>query len=264
MSKQSIIMAVVVVVFVTIISGYIIYQNVTGGSVEKELKGEISLLLGDIENVTGLGFSNEQEMEFSWMVEQDGEIKEFPVNGRQVEAKRVLDVNSIKVEDYFKNNGFELDTYNDASGTVIGLSGYKKDNTVCIVVAEICTEETSCFDKSDITIKCGYLDESSEPISFGDISEQELIVKEGEDFSVLLDANLTTGYQWQMDFDHVFVQFLDVSYTPPSTELVGAGGVEKFDFKAMNKGEVSIIFSYLRPWEEKAPIKKIIYNLIIK
>ncbi|MBU2545021.1 hypothetical protein KKC65_01000, partial [Patescibacteria group bacterium] len=78
MSKQSIIMAVVVVVFVALISGYIIYQNVTGRSVKEESKDEISLLLEDIENVTGLGFSNEQEMEFSWMVEQDGEIKEFP------------------------------------------------------------------------------------------------------------------------------------------------------------------------------------------
>jgi len=264
MSKQSIIMAVVVVLFVALISGYIIYQNITGESVEEELKGETSLLLEDIENITGLGFSNEQEMEFSWMVEQDGEIKEFSVNGRQVEAKRVLDVDSIKIEDYFKNNEFELDVYNDATGTVIGLSGYKKGNNVCIVVAEVCTEETSCFDKSDITIKCGYLDESSEPISFGDISEQELTVKEGENFSIFLDANLTTGYQWQMDLDRVFIQFLDVSYTPPSTELVGASGVEKFDFKAVSKGMVNIIFSYLRPWEEKAPIKKIIYNLIIE
>ena len=263
MSKQSIIMAIVVVVFVATISGYIIYQNLTGESAEGP-KGEVSLLLKDIESVSGLGFSDEQEIDFSWMVEQDGEIKEFSIKGKQIEAEKVLDIDSVKVGDYFKNNEFELDTYNDSAGTVIGLSGYKKGNTVCIVVAEACVEETSCFNKSDIIVKCGYFDESSEPISFGDISEQELTVKEGEDFSIFLDANLTTGYQWQMDSDRDFIQFLDVSYTPPSTELVGTSGVEKFDFKAMKQGEVSIIFSYLRPWEEKAPIKKIIYNLTIE
>lgn len=263
MSKQSIIMAVVVVLFVALISGYIIYQNVTEESVE-ELKGEISLLLEDIENVTELDFGDEQEVEFSWMIEQDKEIKEIVVKGQQIDAKNILNTDSTKIRDYFNGNDFEQDGYNLASGTVAGLTGYEKGNIVCVVVAKVCTEETSCFDKSDVSIKCGYLDDSLEPISSGNISEQDLAIENGKDFSISLDANLTTGYQWQVDFDYVFVEFLDVKYTPPSTELVGAGGVEKFDFKAIKSGEASIIFSYLRPWEEKAPIKKIIYNLIIE
>lgn len=89
-------------------------------------------------------------------------------------------------------------------------------------------------------------------------------IKKGESFSVVLEANPTTGYQWELDFDPDYIQLIDREYAPSSPrEVVGAGGQETFNFLALKSGKTEITFSYLRPWEKEA-IKKRVYKIIIK
>lgn len=264
MSNQSIIIAIVIVIIVAVVSGYIIHQ---GLNEEEEIIQEdgIYSLFSGLKEYTGLEFSNEEDIEFSWMIEKEGGIKEMIANGKQVEAKEVTNLSIISR--YFKDNGFKEDIYNVASGTVVGLVGYKKDNIICIVVEKIRADNSSPEEEinSDVSVKCGYFNELSDGLSGGEIIDKGIKnIKKNDEFVISLEANLTTGYQWNVDFDNYYIELIDVSYDPESSGLIGAGSVEVFKFKALQEGEVDLNFLYLRPWEEKAPIKKVSYKIIIE
>lgn len=92
--------------------------------------------------------------------------------------------------------------------------------------------------------------------------EQTLEVKNEEEFVITLEANPTTGYDWEAAFDENYLELLEKKYLPPETTLVGAGGQDKFRFKALESGETEIVFSYERPWEKES-IKQQIYKISI-
>jgi len=263
MSKQSIILAIIIVIIVVLVSGYIIYQRLDKEEIVQE--DEISSIFSSLKKYTGIGFLDAEDMELSWMIEKEGKIKEMITNSKKIEAERVTDLNII--ENYFKDNGFEEDIYNIVSGAVFDLIGYKKDNIICIVVEKIQPDSFSSEEdvEKNVSIKCGYFDKLSEGLSNGEVvSGENKNVKKDEEFLISLEANLTTGYQWNVDFDNYYIELIDVSYNSGSSELVGSTATEVFKFKALQEGEVDLSFSYLRPWEEKAPIKRASYRIIIE
>jgi len=267
MSKKSIIIAVILVIVVVVTTGYIIYQNVTGEVVVKEDKA--SVFLNDLKEKTGLEFSSLKETEFSWMIEKDKKISEMSVKGKEIEVKGILNNHFINIQSYL-NDDFKLSLNNIATGTIMSLIGYRKDDIVCIVVNRLCFEDSCSItenfpenSETDIVIKCGYLDKSAEPISFGEILEHEMEVEEGQDFLILLDSNLTTGYQWMPEFDYSYIELTEIEYIEGDS-AVGSEGKEEFKFKALRKGEMKIVFTYFRAWVEKGPINKVIFKVDIK
>lgn len=98
-------------------------------------------------------------------------------------------------------------------------------------------------------------------------TEQTVNTKAGENFSVSLESNPTTGYQWEADFESDYVEFLDKQFVeyPQEPDIVGMGGRETFLFQALKSGETEIKFSYSRPGEEGvAPIDEKVYTIIIE
>ncbi|MBU0646396.1 protease inhibitor I42 family protein [Patescibacteria group bacterium] len=89
-----------------------------------------------------------------------------------------------------------------------------------------------------------------------------LSVKVGEEFTIVLDSNPTTGYSWEATIDSELVSLAGKDYEAKGAEMVGAGGEEIFTLQAKEVGQAEIIFSYLRPWEG-APIKQITYFINI-
>ncbi|MBU4350933.1 protease inhibitor I42 family protein [Patescibacteria group bacterium] len=89
--------------------------------------------------------------------------------------------------------------------------------------------------------------------------------KVDEIFTITLAANPTTGYEWQIDSDADFIELVDKTYKAATDEtLVGAGGEETLNFKALKAGETRITFSYSREWESKPPIKVRDYKITIE
>lgn len=267
MSKKSIIIALIMMIVVAMVTGFIIYQSITNEVVKED---KVSILLNDLKEKTGLEFSSLKETEFSWMIEKDKKISEMSVKGKEIESKWILDTDFISIQNYF-NNDFKLSLDNITTGTVMSLIGYGKDDIVCIVVNRLCFEDSCAITesfpedgKSDIVIKCGSLDKSAEPISFGEVLEKEMEVEEGQDFSIFLNSNLTTGYQWMPEYDYSYIDLTDIEYIAGDSELVGSEGKEEFKFKALRKGEIKIVFMYFRAWEEKGPINKVIFKVDIK
>ena len=78
----------------------------------------------------------------------------------------------------------------------------------------------------------------------------------GKTFTVALDANMSTGYNWtQTTKDTNVVAYVDIAYvaTASSTQVVGGSGTVTFTFKAIGKGTTTISFAYARPWESVPP-----------
>ena len=78
----------------------------------------------------------------------------------------------------------------------------------------------------------------------------------GNTFTVALDANMSTGYNWtQTTKDTNVVAYVDIAYvaTSSSTQVVGGSGTVTFTFKAIGKGTTTISFAYARPWEKVPP-----------
>jgi len=107
--------------------------------------------------------------------------------------------------------------------------------------------------------------QGSEPQSF-DNPTQPIEVAAGQEFRIVLDANPTTGYQWQLSgpLDERIVTLVGSDYQIPRTDRVGAGGKHLWTFRAAGQGQTAIGLIYLRPWEKGIPpIKKMTFTVIV-
>ena len=88
-------------------------------------------------------------------------------------------------------------------------------------------------------------------------SEQTTMItaRVGEEFTITLDSNPTTGYSWRLssNLPEGIVKLLGSGYQPPANRLKGAGGKETWKFKAVAAGRTIITLEYLRPWEKDKP-----------
>ncbi len=83
-----------------------------------------------------------------------------------------------------------------------------------------------------------------------------LEVKKGEEFTISLDSNPSTGYSWHMTNppSKYLIEFVGSEHKPPKKGLIGASGVEEWKFKALNKtGNTFIEMKYYRPWKKDVP-----------
>ena len=91
-------------------------------------------------------------------------------------------------------------------------------------------------------------------------SGQAISIGVNQEFVIALGSNPTTGYMWQESRDETMVEFIESEYEmgkEAGQGMVGAGGVEYFRFKALNKGETEITMVYKRPWEEESIDQKV-------
>lgn len=82
-----------------------------------------------------------------------------------------------------------------------------------------------------------------------------------------MDANATTGYEWQLaiPIDDNLINLVSSEYVPDKTGLSGSGGKSIWTFKAIQAGKAQISFKYIRPWEKDVPpAKKTTYIVDIR
>ena len=67
-------------------------------------------------------------------------------------------------------------------------------------------------------------------------------------------ANATTGYQWALKNTEAqdVCLLLSSEYEPSDSGLAGAGGFQVWTFAALERGDATLEFEYLRPWETGA------------
>ena len=84
------------------------------------------------------------------------------------------------------------------------------------------------------------------------------------EFAIALDSNPTTGYSWNASYDASLLSLEKEKYQPSEKEpaLVGAGGTQHYQFKALKAGSTEINLTYLRSWEEE-PIDRKVFTVEI-
>jgi inhibitor of cysteine peptidase len=71
-------------------------------------------------------------------------------------------------------------------------------------------------------------------------------------FTLTLDANPTTAYQWVLSnpLDPRYLRFVSSEYAPPSLpSRIGQSGHQIWTFRAIQAGMTSIALKYCRPWD---------------
>ena len=84
-------------------------------------------------------------------------------------------------------------------------------------------------------------------------SGQTIDIGVNQEFIIAIGANPTTGYDWEASLDETMLEMGEKTYKPAEEaeyEIVGAGGVDYFPFKALKAGETEITMVYKRSWEE--------------
>lgn len=77
----------------------------------------------------------------------------------------------------------------------------------------------------------------------------------GKDFTITLESNGSTGYQWQLaePVDKNFIQLVGSKYINSGSGLPGAPGKEEWAFRPVKTGKAKISLEYVRPWERDKP-----------
>ena len=91
-------------------------------------------------------------------------------------------------------------------------------------------------------------------------SGQAIDISVNQEFVIAIGANPTTGYDWEVSLDETILELVEKTYKPAEEaehEIVGAGGVDYFRFKALKAGEAEIIMVYKRSWEEEGIEQKV-------
>ena len=82
-------------------------------------------------------------------------------------------------------------------------------------------------------------------------SKKTIAARAGEEFTIVIESNPTTGYHWEIvqdSLDENIVQFVSNAYQSTSDPgLVGGGGVDIWTFKAVKPGEARIVLGYYPP-----------------
>lgn len=91
----------------------------------------------------------------------------------------------------------------------------------------------------------------------------------GEEFTVSMEANHTTGFAWQLakPLDGAVVKKIRNIYQEDNhpVPMEGVGGVERWTFKAVRAGKTTIEFKYVQAWEaDKEPAKTAKYHVTVK
>lgn len=86
--------------------------------------------------------------------------------------------------------------------------------------------------------------------------------KEPSEVEITLASNPTTGYVWELteDKDEV-LKFEEMEEDYDTDEdAVGTAGSESYQFVAKTAGEATIVFEYLRPWEDGEKAYRVTYD----
>ena len=98
----------------------------------------------------------------------------------------------------------------------------------------------------------------------------ELVLHPGQLLAVELASNASTGYAWEIEADGAPVLAPASVPAPVSSEtqappIVGAGGVSRWRFKAVQPGTTEVRLVYRRPWEKDvAPVETVRYRVRVE
>ncbi len=79
----------------------------------------------------------------------------------------------------------------------------------------------------------------------------------GSEFTIMLTANPSTGYDWSRDYDPSMLNLAGVGFEPATGAALGSGGTMTLRFKALKSGETKMTLRYSRGPEAQVAEEKV-------
>ena len=99
-----------------------------------------------------------------------------------------------------------------------------------------------------IITACG----TSESLQITD-PNQTIEVNAGDEFTIVIESNPTTGYHWEIVGELKNLEFISRDYQASEPITTGSGGIDVWTFKAIASGEAQITLGYYPPYEDPEP-----------
>jgi len=113
-----------------------------------------------------------------------------------------------------------------------------------------------------------YINSSKTPSKI-EVSEdqQNIEIKTGQEFTINLTSNPSTGYSWSVDdtYNKNIMSKISNEFIPSNSEMIGAPGKELWVFRGTNKGNTKLNFVYSRQRENiTSQINSKSFNVTVK
>ncbi|HUC89501.1 MAG TPA: protease inhibitor I42 family protein [Patescibacteria group bacterium] len=98
-------------------------------------------------------------------------------------------------------------------------------------------------------------------------NQSNIEVKKGQQFTISLASNASTGYSWSVDdtYNKNVITKVSNKYQAANTNMSGAPGKELWVFKGANKGSTKLNFKYTRSWEANmSPASSKTFDVTVK
>jgi predicted secreted protein len=95
---------------------------------------------------------------------------------------------------------------------------------------------------------------------------KQLETAAGNEFKIVIAANVTTGYHWELveELNETIVQFVSREYRADEPVMPGSGGADVWTFKAVSAGETTITLGYYPPSSGEEPEQTAVFSLTVK
>lgn len=91
----------------------------------------------------------------------------------------------------------------------------------------------------------------------GNVTGESKTVKVGEDLTIELETNPSTGYDWKVTTEpDPAILGLNSDFIEAGSTVPGAPGKHIFRYKALKAGKTTIVYEYVRSWETDEPPAK--------
>jgi inhibitor of cysteine peptidase len=97
-------------------------------------------------------------------------------------------------------------------------------------------------------------------------ADQSISAAVGEQFTIKLEGNATTGFQWPSAFDAAYLKQVKSEYVvdKSKTGMVGVGGNQYFTFQALKAGSTEVKCTYERSFDKGKDAKYATFKVTIK
>jgi len=97
-------------------------------------------------------------------------------------------------------------------------------------------------------------------------NDTNITVSSGEQFTVSLESNPATGYNWAVRITEGAEKIIIIGseFAKTKSGKLGEGGEQLWRFKTLYPGDVKFELSYIRPWEKEEPAKILTFNVKVE
>ncbi len=97
-------------------------------------------------------------------------------------------------------------------------------------------------------------------------SQENIEVKNGQEFTIKMVSNPSTGYTWSVSdsYDKNIVEKVSNTFKASDSGMSGAPGEDSWVFKGVGKGSTKLEFKYARSWEASSSDKNKTFSVTVK